>query len=188
VRPAEQFAAAHVPGSLNIPYGGSFAKWAGSLLPYDHQLVLLADDAGNVARAKYALSIIGLDRVIGWAGAPLREQWRAEVGQLETVSQVDVATVAAQARAGNLEVFDVRAESEWNEGHLPQASHKYLGDLDALSRDIPHDTPIAVHCQGGSRSAIAASVLLAQGFTNVSNVTGGYRAWQSAGLPVARDE
>jgi hydroxyacylglutathione hydrolase len=188
VRPAEQFAMGHMPGALNIPYGGSFAKWAGSLLPYDHQLVLLADDAGNVARAKHALSIIGLDRVIGWAGRPLRDQWQREVGPLQTVAQVDVATVAAQASAGAVEIFDVRSQAEWNEGHLPGASHRYLGDLFASSQNVPHDTPIAVHCQGGSRSAIAASLLQAQGFTNVSNVTGGYRAWQAAGLPLVRVE
>jgi hydroxyacylglutathione hydrolase len=184
VRPAEQFAAEHVPGTLNIPFGGSFAKWAGTLLPYDRQLALLAHDAGHMSRAKHALSIIGLDRVIGWAADAVREQWKTDVGPLQTTPQLDVSAVARRLSAGDLDVIDVRAESEWNEGHLAQADHRYLGNLLELSRDVPRDTPIAVHCQGGSRSAIAASLLQAHGFTNVSNVTGGYRAWQTAGFPV----
>jgi hydroxyacylglutathione hydrolase len=63
-----------------------------------------------------------------------------------------------------------------------------LGDLTKLVRTIPHDTPIAVHCQGGTRSAIAASILQAEGFTNVANLTGGIRAWESAGLPVVNED
>jgi hydroxyacylglutathione hydrolase len=70
---------------------------------------------------------------------------------------------------------------------MGDAEHFYLGDLEALSRDIPRDTPIAVHCQGGTRSAIAASLLQAHGFTNVANVTGGIQAWTAAGLPLERE-
>jgi hydroxyacylglutathione hydrolase len=70
---------------------------------------------------------------------------------------------------------------------MQNAEHFYLGDLASLTREMPRDTPIAVHCQGGTRSAIAASLLQAQGFTNVANVTGGIQAWTAAGLPVERE-
>ena len=65
---------------------------------------------------------------------------------------------------------------------------KNVGDLVELTKDLPRDTPLALHCQGGTRSAIAASLMQAQGFTNVSNVSGGFRAWKSAGLPVVSSD
>ncbi len=181
VRPAAAFAIAHVPASLNIPLGGSFARWAGSLLPYDRPLVLLADDHGQVLRAAHEFALIGLDHVGGWSGPAVQLQWARDIQPLETVKQIDVT---ALADSPGVTVIDVRAASEWNEGHLPQATHGFLGDLVALTADLAPDTPIAVHCQGGGRSAIAASLLQAHGFTNVANVTGGYRAWEAQGLPV----
>jgi hydroxyacylglutathione hydrolase len=184
VRSAEAFAQGHVPGAINIPLGGSFARWAGELLPYDRQLVLLADDMGPVLRAKHAMTLIGLDRVIGWSGGAVRLQWQRDLGPLATLKQIDIAALNADS---DVVVFDVRTESEWNDGHMPRAEHRFLGDLVAETRGVPHDTPIALHCQGGSRSAIAASLLQAQGFTNVANVVGGYRAWEAAGLPIVRD-
>jgi hydroxyacylglutathione hydrolase len=69
---------------------------------------------------------------------------------------------------------------------VPGARHLFLGDLAELTRDLPRDMPIALHCQGGTRSAIAASLLQAQGFTRVANVAGGFKAWEAAGLPVER--
>ena len=84
-------------------------------------------------------------------------------------------------------MLDVRRSTEWREGHIGSAEHFYLGDLEELAQDLPRDTPIAVHCQGGTRSAIAASLLQAQGFTNVANVAGGIQAWTAAGLPVERE-
>jgi hydroxyacylglutathione hydrolase len=181
VRSTADFAAGHIPGTLNIPVGSSFTTWAGALIPYDRNIVLLADDRDRIERARRALTLIGLDRVIAFAGRTVREAWAREVAPLERVNQVDVATLS---QSSDRKVFDVRGQSEWNDGHLPQAEHKFLGDLIDLTKDLPRDTPLALHCQGGTRSAIAASLMQAQGFTNVSNVTGGFRAWEAAGLPV----
>jgi hydroxyacylglutathione hydrolase len=90
--------------------------------------------------------------------------------------------VASEGRT----IIDVRRTAEWDEGHVPGARHIYLGDLAARTEDLARDTPIALHCQGSTRASIAASVLQANGFTNVANLTGGYRAWTAAGLPVER--
>jgi hydroxyacylglutathione hydrolase len=81
-------------------------------------------------------------------------------------------------------VIDVRGASEWNEGHIERAEHRFLGDLSTSIDDLPRDTPIALHCQGGTRSAIAASLLQAKGFTDIANLAGGIQAWKSAGLPI----
>ncbi|MEP6492774.1 MAG: rhodanese-like domain-containing protein [bacterium] len=184
VRSTADYALAHIPSTLNIPVGTSFATWAGSLLSYERDIVLLADDRRRIARARHALRLIGLDRVIGWAGARLRDAWRRAHGELATVVQTDVGSVTT---GNHRMVIDVRAATEWDEAHIPGAKHFFLGDLAALARDLPRDTPVALHCQGGTRSAIAASVLETEGFTNIVNVAGGIRAWEAAGLPLVRD-
>ncbi|HXT15148.1 MAG TPA: rhodanese-like domain-containing protein [Gemmatimonadaceae bacterium] len=181
VRSTADFAAGHIPGTLNIPVGTSFPTWAGSLLSYDRDIVLLADDDDRVRRARTMLAQVGHDRVVAVAGRDVRDAWASEVGPLQRVEQIDVVGLAA---AHHRLVVDVRGTPEWDAGHLPQAEHHYLGELAASLDQVPRDTPIALHCQGGTRSAIAASVLQAKGFTQVANVTGGFRAWQRAGLPV----
>lgn len=181
VRATAEFAAGHIPGTINLPTGSSFATWAGALLPYDRDIVLLADDPRRIAKARQGLMLIGLDRVVATGGKALRDAWRAAHGPLQTVRQVDVQQLSNDA---GRRVLDVRRSTEWRDGHMPHAEHFYLGDLLARSRDLPRDAPIAVHCQGGTRSAIAASLLQAQGFTNVANVAGGIQAWTAAGLPV----
>jgi hydroxyacylglutathione hydrolase len=185
VRSTADFAAGHVGGALNIPVGSSFTTWAGWLLPYDRDIVLLADDADRLARARRALSLIGLDRVIGYAGAAFREAWKSECGPLLTVEEIDVRSLA---NGNQRTIVDVRGASEWDEGHLPNAKHLFLGNLVELTKDLPRDMPLALQCQGGTRSAIAASLLQAQGFTRVANARGGFREWSSAGLPVVRDD
>lgn len=181
VRATRDFAAGHIPRTLNLPVGTSFATWAGSLLPYDRPVTILADDTARVDRARLALLSIGLDRIAGWAGSAVREEWATSVAPLQTVEQVDVKALAAGT---GRRIVDVRGQSEWDHGHLPGAEHRFLGDLLELTKDIPRDTPLALHCQGGTRSAIAASLLQANGFTNVANVPGGFDAWEKAGLPV----
>jgi hydroxyacylglutathione hydrolase len=183
VRSTAEFAAGHLPKVLNIPTGTSFTTWAGSLLPHDRDLIVLADDEKRLARARHGLSLIGFDRVAAWGGAGLRAEWQARKGQLQTIRLLDAKQLAASR---DRRVLDVRGAAEWNEGHLSNAEHRFLGDLAAQSEDIPRDTPIAVHCQGGTRSAIAASLLQAKGFTDVANLSGGIQAWQAAGFPIER--
>jgi hydroxyacylglutathione hydrolase len=184
-RSTADFAAGHIPGTLNLPTGTSFTTWAGSLLPYNRDVVILADDPARIERARLSLTLIGLDRAVGYAGADVRAAWASEVGPLERVTQISVQDLV---RSIQRTIIDVRSRSEWNAGHLPNASHHYLGDLVEQTKDLPRETPLALHCQGGTRSAIAASLMQARGFTNVANVRGGYRAWETAGLPTERDD
>jgi hydroxyacylglutathione hydrolase len=184
VRSTADFAAGHIPRTLNIPTGTSFATWAGTLLPYDRDIVLLADGSDRIAAAQRTLAIIGHDRVVARGDRELREEWRSREGPLATIEYIDADALATTDR----EVIDVRGRAEWDDGHLPNATHIFLGDLAGRSNEIALDTPIAVHCHGGTRSAIAASVLQAKGFTNVVNVAGGVRAWEEAGLPLVSSE
>jgi hydroxyacylglutathione hydrolase len=184
VRSTADFAAGHIQKTLNIPVGTSFPTWAGALLPYDRDIVLLADDDDRLRRARIMLAQVGHDRVVAAAGRDVREAWTREVGPLECTQQIGVGSLA---QGTDRLIVDVRGKPEWDAGHIPSAEHRYLGDLLTSMLDVPRDTPLAVHCQGGTRSAIAASLLQAQGFTDVANVKGGIRAWEEAGLPIVSD-
>ena len=181
VRSSADFAAGHIPGTLSIPMGTSLATWAGTFVDDSRDIVLIADDDDRLQHARHTLALIGLDRVVARAGRRARDEWQAEIGELERVEQMSIEQVANDDERT---VIDVRGNAEWEEGHLPNARHYFLGDLVRKARDLPHDTPIVVHCHGGTRASVAASLLQAQGFTNVANISGGYRAWTEAKLPV----
>jgi len=184
-RPALAYAQVHVPGTINIPFTKSFTTWAGWLAPYDGPLYLIGgDDAHVIDEAVKALAMIGLDRVAGYFGSDLLTT--LPVRALASIPQVAPADVAAQLRDDEAIVIDVRGRSEWDAGHLAGVRHIPLGYLADGVRDVPRATPIIVHCQSGARSAIAASVLEAQGFTSVANLDGGYARWVGDGRPVDR--
>ncbi len=177
LRRADAFAAAHVPGTINIPLTRSFPTWAGSVLAYDADVYLIGDDERATIEATHDLSLIGLDRVAGRWTRQVIDRWREAGGAIGTVAQVDARTLADAQRTGTVAVLDVRDESEWDEGHLAEAIHLPLATLASRLGDIPRGRPIVVHCQAGSRSAIAASLLTASGIPDVRNLTGGIAAW-----------
>jgi hydroxyacylglutathione hydrolase len=130
------------------------------------------------------LPLIGLDRVLG----VLAPENIADLGPAVVTLGAVPAAALGPAVPDDRVVLDVRNRSEWNEGHIPGAVHIPLAELVARVHELRSHVgrPIAVHCQGGSRSAVAASVLQAEGFADVSNVEGGYSAWARAGNRPAR--
>jgi hydroxyacylglutathione hydrolase len=177
LRRADAFAAAHIPGTINIPLTRSFPTWAGSVLAYDADIYLIGNDERATIEATHDLSLIGLDRVAGRFTRQVIDRWREAGGAIGTVAQIDARTLADALRTGAVAVLDVRDESEWDEGHLAEAIHLPLATLASRLGDIPRGRPIVVHCQAGSRSAIAASLLTAAGIPYVRNLTGGIAAW-----------
>lgn len=188
-RPAADFAARHLPGTINIPLNRSFSTWAGSVLPYDRELCLLVDDrAGDrAAAAARDLVMIGLDRVVGYFTADALSTWERQGKQLSSTPQIGARELAQLVSKGEVQVIDVRSASEWEAGHLPSAPNIPLATLAERVAEIQRDRPVVVHCQSGSRSAIAASVLRAQGVDRVANLTGGFAEWRDAGLPVVTE-
>lgn len=184
-RPAAEFAAGHIPGTLSVPFNQSFPTWAGSLLPYDRDLYLLADP-GRLERIVRSLAMIGLDSVRGYCDPAVLSARSVSGRSLEQTRQMTVSELAAE-RAGMV-VLDVRGRAEWDAGHLPGAIHIPLAELPDRLGELAPEQGIAVHCQGGGRSAIAASLLKARGFEGAANVTGGLSAWIAAGHPVRRDD
>lgn len=179
LRPAGEFAAGHLPGSLCLPLDKSFTTWAGWLLTYGRPIVLLGE-AESLAEARRALSSIGLDRVEAFFAT----SQLAEVAGLETLPSLDAEGLERRI-AGNEPpwVLDVRWHNEWKEQRIAGAHSVSLGDLKGRLGEIPRDRPIVVSCAAGGRSMIAASVLQASGFTQLANLNGGLRAWCAAGKP-----
>ncbi|MEP6573267.1 MAG: MBL fold metallo-hydrolase [Gemmatimonadota bacterium] len=184
-RTAADFAAGHVPGTISLPLNKSFTSWAGWLLPYDRDFYLIIDErvAPGVEGVVRDLAMIGLDRIGGFFGAEAVETWGTSEGPLEVTRQLTLAELDERRRAGAL-VLDVRNGNEWDAGHIPGAKHIPLGYLPESLAQIPRDVSIVVHCQGGGRSAIAASILQAHGHKNVQNLGPGFGGYQSAGMPV----
>jgi hydroxyacylglutathione hydrolase len=167
---------------LNIPLNKSFANWAGSILPYDRDIYIIANSPEEefVKRARDVLQLIGIDRVVGYASAGALERIAAAGDKLETMQQTDVAEVS---RASGVQILDVRTGAERSGGFIPHSSHAALQSLAANIAKLDPTRPVAVHCAGGARSSIAASLLVSRGFTDVRNIPGGFGEWKKAGLP-----
>ena len=167
------FARGHVPGSVNIPYNKSFTNWAGWLIPYDRDFALIVDARTNVADIARDLALIGLDRVLGYFG----EDAVKSVASPEQTVSIKTAEMVELANREDAVVIDVRNTNERQAGHVPGTIHIPLGELADRAAELPRDKPIAVHCQGGGRAAIGASVLQSMGFEQVLHVKGGYSEW-----------
>jgi len=183
VRPGDQFAAGHVPGSVNIALSGQFASWAGALLGLSASPVLIADSEQTIAEARMRLARVGLEDSRGYLNGGV-EAWQQAGLPLATLSQISVGALSDQLGVSDLQVLDVRREPEWEAGHIANALWWPLDNFKVAPPEIDHDIPIAVHCKGGYRSLIACSLLQRAGFQNIVNVVGGFDAWQQAKLPV----
>ena len=188
-RPAADYAAGHLKGTLNIPLNRSFTTWAGWLLPYDRDLYLIVDQhcSSCVDDAVRDLVMIGLDRVVGYFGSEVLDGWVAEGGTLATTSQMTADELRRRMQKDEVRVIDVRAASEWEEASVPGAENIHLGELAGRLDELSAGKPIVVHCQSGGRSAIAASLLEAHGVANVHNLVGGVVDWERRGHPVERN-
>jgi hydroxyacylglutathione hydrolase len=185
-RPAAEYAAEHVPGTLNIPLNRAFSGWAGWLLPADRDIHLIAAAGDAAAEAARDLAMIGFDRVAGYF-TEAAEAWKAAGRAPGTTEQVTLDDLESRLASGAVRVLDVRGAAEWEAGHIPGAIHIPVGYLPGRIAEIPRDLPLVVQCQGGARSAIAASVLQARGVDGVLNYGGGFAEWSGAGKPVARE-
>jgi hydroxyacylglutathione hydrolase len=186
VRPGEQFAVGHVPGSINIALSGQFASWAGALLGLSASPVLIAESEDEVHEARMRLARVGLEDAQGFLKGGIAA-WENAGLPLAVISQMDVQELDRQMQGDGTQVLDVRREPEWEAGHIAGASWWPLDNFKIAPPEIDRDLPIAVHCKGGYRSMIACSLLQRAGFQNVVNVVGGFDAWLLASLPVVRE-
>ncbi|ABF44114.1 MBL fold metallo-hydrolase [Deinococcus geothermalis] len=164
-RRKEEHQAAAPVGSINIPDGNTFETWAGWLLKPERAFILLAP-AHRAEVLRRRLWMVGLDNVIGFI--PSAEG-------LETAPAQPIPASELPQHEDAL-ILDVRAKTEYERGHIPGAHQLHAGRLPWRLSTLPRDREIVVHCQGGARSAAAASLLRAEGF-QVTELAGGYDAW-----------
>lgn len=187
VRPKEAFAAAHIPGAINIPLGDNFPTWAGWVLPYDKQLVIVPASTDDMLEVITHLIRVGLDQV-GGCMADGMDAWQNAgfpIAQLDAMPVQELAARLGDPETDRPLVLDVRTDGEWNAGHIDGAMHIHGGVLSDRIAQVPKDRPIVVICGTGYRGSIAASFLKSQGYENVANVLGGMSAWKAAGLAMS---
>ena len=183
VRPGDQFAQAHVPGSINIALSGQFASWAGTVLGLSTRPVLIAENPEQLSEARLRLARVGIENVAGYLEGGV-SAWKQAGFALAEVPQITAQDLSNRLQAHTSQVLDVRREPEWNAAHIEHAAWWPLDNFKISPPEIDRDRPVAVHCKGGYRSMIACSLLQRAGFKNVTNVIGGFDAWQEAKLPI----
>ncbi len=181
VRSKEAFAAAHIPGAINIPFGPTLPTWAGWVLPYDRPTLIVVDDPAQMPEVTTHLLRVGFDDIQGYLEGGM-DAWQVSGYEMATLTTVTVQSLAG--RTGGVTVLDVRTEKEWNAGHIEGAIHIHGGKLQENFELVPRVKPVVVICGSGYRGSIAASFLKREGYENVSNVLGGMSAWKAAGLPL----
>jgi hydroxyacylglutathione hydrolase len=184
IRPGEQFAAGHVPGSINIALSGQFATWAGTILGLSSRPVLIADSPEQLGEARLRLARVGIETERGYLQGSVA-CWKQAGFDLAQLPEITVRELHQRLSGNKLRVLDVRREPEWMAGHVAGAAWWPLDRFRVSPPEVDLNVPLAVNCQSGYRSMIACSLLQRAGFKNVINVTGGLAAWQEARLPVA---
>jgi hydroxyacylglutathione hydrolase len=186
VRPGEDFAAGHVPGSLNIALSGQFASWAGALLGLTARPVLIAasDQRSHeqLEEARLRLARVGIETLHGYLDGGVAT-WQQAGLPVATLPEITVSDLSKQILSGGVQVLDVRRQPEWDAAHIENATWWPLDNFRVSPPELDVNEPIAVHCKGGYRSLIACSLLQRAGFKQVMNVVGGFDAWQDAKLP-----
>jgi len=198
-RPSTDFFASHIPGSLHIALSGQYASWAGALVGLDREIILVAEDPERLKESRMRLARVGIERVAGYLEGGISAWQRSgrTVAQFAQISAGELRQLLL--REPGMQLVDVRRPAEWDAGHIAQAKlaplNKFavvLGlDSGAAKKVLPDfdtDRPVVVHCQGGYRSAIAASLLERAGFSMVVNVIGGFDAWKLHKFPMEISE
>ena len=180
-RDAGEFAAAHLGGSINIGLGGPYATWAGTILDRERPIIIVAGP-GAERESALRLGRIGFDHVIGYLDGGLASAASRPELIVETTRVSPERAAELLESTTNLRVIDVRAPGERAAKAIDGSEHVPLQRLADL-QGIPKDTPLLVYCAGGYRSSLAASLLLRDGFTSVTELAGGLAAWEAGGLP-----
>lgn len=175
--PSSEFAKGHVPSTINVPLA-TLVQWAGFFVD-DKQPISLLTDPALLPEALRSLRSIGIDNVVGYFDATAVT---AAGLRTETYLSSTPEKLQSKIESGEVNLIDVRARTEFREGHIPQARHQFLGKLLRELEQIDKRRPIVVQCLGGTRSAIAISLLQRAGYDAI-NMLGGYQAWKGAGLP-----
>ena len=182
-RSVDDFAAGHLRGSINVGFDGRFAETGGMVAEVGGRIVLIAYP-GEEQEAALRLARIGSDNVTGYLGIGSDGAFPAELATLvETAPRTTVEQLDVMLAADEVTLIDIRNPGERDFGTIPGAIPIPLAQLRTRLDQVPTGKPIVMHCAGGWRSSVAASLLRAQGFEDVSDLLGGYNAWADAHVP-----
>jgi glyoxylase-like metal-dependent hydrolase (beta-lactamase superfamily II)/rhodanese-related sulfurtransferase len=170
-RAPEVFAKGFIPNSINIGLEGNFAMWVGELIPDIKQEILLITDEGKEEEAIIRLSRVGYDFTIGYLNGGF-DGWKSEVRQIDTVERMTADDLQNEYKNAPI-IIDVRKKSEYASEHIVNAINIPLNELSQRFYELPKDHAFILHCAGGYRSMIAASILKSRGYHNFKDVEGG---------------
>jgi rhodanese-related sulfurtransferase len=180
-RKPQQFASGFVPGALFIGLDGMFAIWVGTLITDLHQPILLVTDKGREEEAVLRLARVGYDRTVGYLDGGV-EAWANSGRKLDAITSISAAELAAKAEQGELHILDVRKPSEHLSEHVIGAYSYPLDYINDHLGDLDQNKTYHIHCAGGYRSMIAASILKAKGYSKLIDVAGGFKAIAETGI------
>lgn len=184
VRHQDDFANGHVPGSIFIGLDGSFAPWVGALIADVKQNLLIVASQGREEETVTRLSRVGFDYSIGYLKGGF-ETWKNSTKEYDTVPSLSAIKFRIVLETNEIPVFDVRKETEYISEHMPQAKNTPLDFINNYLNEFPSAENFYVHCAGGYRSMIAASILKKRGIHNLINVDGGFKDIKEAGIKVS---
>lgn len=183
VRHQNDFVKAHIPHSIFIGLDGQFAPWVGALITNIKQPILLVVPEGREQEAVTRLSRVGYDNTLGYLKGGI-EVWKQEGKDIETLESIPAQEFETKVKSGNINILDVRKDGEYISSHIEGAQHFALDFINEQMNDIDKNSTYHIHCAGGYRSVIAASILKARGYNNLVDVAGGFAAIKETSIPV----
>jgi hydroxyacylglutathione hydrolase len=182
-REPDEFATAHLAGSINIGLSGQYATWAGTVLDRERPIAIVANP-GRENESAVRLGRIGFDNIVGYLNDGMRSlESRPELTATTERLSAPLSAELLSSDAPPL-LIDVRTPREYQQKSIEGSMSIPLNHLSERAHDLPRDRPLLVYCAGGYRSSIAASLFQQQGFGRVSEIVGGIAAWDAAKLPV----
>lgn len=183
VRPQSEYIKSHIPNSIFIGLNGQFAPWVGALITDIKQPILLVVPEGKSAEAVTRLSRVGYDNTLGYLEGGI-EAWKNAGKDIDTLESISAEEFAEKAKATEINILDVRKDGEYKSSHLENAQHFALDFINEQMNAVDRNKTYHIHCAGGYRSVIAASILKARGFNNLIDVAGGFGAIKKTDLPL----
>jgi rhodanese-related sulfurtransferase len=181
-RTNRDFAQGFIPQSINIGIDGDFAPWVGALIADVKQPIVLITKQGSEEESVTRLSRVGFDNILGHLKGGF-EAWKNNGEEVDTVNRITAEQFADEVKVGESKVLDIRKESEYAAEHIEEAYSKPLAYINDWVKDINPEEHFYMHCAGGYRSMIAASILQARGYRNFTEVEGGFNAIAKTHLP-----
>ena len=183
VRHQSEFVKGHIPRSIFIGIDGGFAPWVGALIVDVSQPILLVAPEGREEEVVTRLSRVGFDNVIGYLDGSF-QSWKNSGKEYDTITSISAEEFANRFEDNKDVVFDVRKNGEFTAEHVDGAKSTPLDYINNYLQEFPDNKTFYVHCAGGYRSVIAASILKSRGIHNLIDVGGGYGAIKKTDIPV----